>query len=377
MQIDLVVGKDLMTSIKAPLPKDSPRSTTLALQDHTAQKQLDMRLTGKENLAWELLNASPDGITLVTLDGTIVFANETTCRRYGKSLDNLIGTSIWDCIPSDKVAHWRTILKQVIETEQPISFVDRDNETWRKMLFYPIHGGTSAQMIALYASDITAQIDAEERLKRMTLQLVTLQEDERRRISQDLHDDIGQSMTALVLSLKAIDEAATAGEKGVGQQIKDAIRGVEAIMKQVRQVFYQLRPPSLDVLPLAQALEFFCRTFGQQTSLHVDFNSETLPSIPDLQATALYRLVQEGLNNAAKHAHATAVWVNLDYSDGEVSLSVEDNGQGFNPTTIDRNMGLLGIRDRFLMLNGSFDIESAPGKGTRLFGSLPLAVRKE
>jgi signal transduction histidine kinase len=102
-----------------------------------------------------------------------------------------------------------------------------------------------------------------------------------------------------------------------------------------------------------------------------------LPPIPDLKATALYRLVQEGLNNAVKHARATSVWVNLDYSDGEVSLSVEDNGQGFNPKTVDRNMGLLGIRDRFLMLNGSFDIESAPGKGTRLFGSLPLAAPKE
>ena len=231
-------------------------------------------------------------------------------------------------------------------------------------------------MIALYSWNITPQINAEERLKRMTLQLVTLQEDERRRISQDLHDDIGQSMTALMLGLKAIDGALTAGDKNVGYQIRAAIRSVEAIMKQVRQVFYQLHPPSLDVLPLAQALESFCRTFGQQTGLHVDFNSETLPSIPDLQATALYRLVQEGLNNAVKHAHATSVWVNLDYAEGEVNLSVEDNGQGFNPKTIDRNMGLMGIRDRFLMLNGSFDIESAPSKGTRLSGSLPLTARK-
>ncbi len=363
-----------MASTKAPLPKDSQPSANLTQQDHTAQQQSDIRPASQENLAWVLLNTSPDGITLITLDGTIVFANETTCRRYGKSLDDLINTNIWDCTPADKVAHWRIIQKQVIETGQPIAFVDRDNETWNKMLFAPIHGETSAKMIALYTSDITQQINAEERLKRMTLQLVTLQEDERHRISQDLHDDIGQGMTALVLGLKAIDGAVTAGEKDVGQQIKDAVRSVEAIMKQVRQVFYQLHPPSLDALPLALALESFCHTFGQQAGLHVYFNSETLPPMPDLQATALYRLVQEGLNNAAKHARATSVWVNLDYSDGDVSLSVEDNGQGFNPKTIDRNMGLLGIRDRFLMLNGSFDIESAPGKGTRLFGSLPLAA---
>ena len=364
-----------MASTKAPPPKDSP-SANLTLQEHAARKQLDIRPTLKEDLAWVLLNTSPNGITLVALDGAIVLANETACRRFGKSLDDLINTNIWECAPSDKVAHWRIILKQVIETGLPITFVDRDNEIWNKMLFYPIHGETSVEMIALYVSDITQQINAEERLKRMTLQLVTLQEDERRRISQDLHDDIGQSMTALVLGLKAIDGAVAAGEKNVGSQIKDAIQSVEVTMKQVRQVFYQLHPPSLDTLPLAQALESFCRTFEQQTGLHVDFNSETLPPIPDLQATALYRLVQEGLNNAVKHARATSVWVNLDYSEGEVSLSVEDNGQGFNPKTIDRNMGLLGIRDRFLMLNGNFDIESAQAKGTRLFGSLPLAVHK-
>ncbi len=364
-----------MKSTKTPRPRDSMRSEILTTQERTAQKQLDIRPVSKENLPWELLNACLDGISLITLDGTVVYANETICRRYGKSIDALVGTNILDSAPSNNVAHWRIILKQVIETGQPIALVDRDNDTWSKMLFYPIHAEPPVKMIAIYVSDITQQINAEERLKQMTLQLVNLQEDERRRISQDLHDDIGQSMTALVLGLKAIDGAVTAGDKDIGQQIKDAIRSVEVIMKQVRQVFYQLHPPSLDALPLAQALESFCRTFGQQTGVHVDFTSEILPPIPDLQATAFYRLVQEGLNNAIKHAHATSVWVNVDYSDSDVSLSVEDNGQGFNPKTIDRTMGLLGIRDRFVMLNGSFDIESAPGKGTRLFGSLPLVVR--
>lgn len=358
-----------------PAPNDSHVAARVTLHDDTAQQQADIRHTSMEDLALTLLNTSPDAIMLIGVDGAIVTANESACQRYGKPSHALIDTSIWDCAASGKVIHWKTILGRVIQTGQPIAFVDRDNESWTRMLFSPIHSESSVTMIALHVSDVTRQIDAEERLKRMTLQLVTLQEDERRRISQDLHDEIGQSMTALVLDLKAIDGALTAGDKDVGQQIRDVRRGVEAVMKQVRQIFYHLHPPSLDALPLAQALESFCCTFAPQTGLHVDFSSDALPPIPALQATALYRLAQEGLNNAAKHARATSVWVSLDHADGEVRLSVEDNGQGFNPKAIDRNMGLQGIRDRFLMLNGSFDIESAAGKGTRLFGSLPLTAR--
>ena len=106
-----------MASTKTSPLKDSQYSSNLTPQDRPRQKPLDSEPTAQGNLAWELLNISPDGITLVTLDGLIVFANETTCRRYEKSLDTLIGTSIWNCVPSDKVAHWRIILNQVIETD--------------------------------------------------------------------------------------------------------------------------------------------------------------------------------------------------------------------------------------------------------------------
>jgi hypothetical protein len=130
----------------------------------------------------------------------------------------------------------------------------------------------------------------------MTLQLVTLQEDERHRISQDLHDDIGQGMTALVLGLKAIDEAVTAGEKDVGQHIKDAVRSVEAIMKQVRQVFY--RPsPSLDAMPPPRQWNF-CRTLGN-SRLHV-FNSETLPDDRP-SGNGIVSPGPGGLNNTKTH----------------------------------------------------------------------------
>ncbi len=332
-------------------------------------------LARRDKLIAALFNAPTDAIGLIGLDGTILYANEKQCRQLNKPREALIGTSIWNVYPSDKVNHRKIILKQVIENGQPITFIDRYQTHWFEITFYPIAGENGTEQIALYGRDITKQIVAEEKLKRMTLQLITIQEDERRRISQDLHDDIGQSLTALILSLKAIDGKLVSNQGEAGDQVKSAIRNVEALMRQVRQVFYQLRPPSLDTLPLPKALESFCAAFEPYTSLQVDFSCPSdLPVIPNVQALALYRLVQEGLNNAAKHARATSVWINLDCDNSEVTLSIEDNGQGFDPSKSGGGMGLTGIRDRFLMLNGTFDIESVPGKGTRLFGTLPLTM---
>lgn len=333
----------------------------------------------KDKLLQLLFNLATDAIVLVDRDGTIQIANATYARRVGKRVDELLGSKMWDwCVPT-QVTHRKIMLSQVIATGASVHFVDQRDKQWNAVTFFPLLDATGyVESVLIHARDITAQIDAEEKLKRTILRTITIQEDERRRISQDLHDDLGQSLTALILSLKSIDGRLATEQEEVGTSLKNAIRNVENLMRQIRLVLYQLRPPALDTLPLPNALESFCSSFAQLTGLHVDFSSATdLPPIPPLQATALYRLVQEGLNNAAKHARATAVWVNLDYADGEVSVSVEDNGHGFDPLKIRTGLGLQSIRDRFTMLNGTLDVESVVGKGTRLFGALPLTQHHE
>jgi signal transduction histidine kinase len=268
-------------------------------------------------------------------------------------------------------------MNKAVNSGLPLQFTDRRGDQWDEVLIHPIHGASGKiEHIASYTRDITKQIRAEERLKLVTLQLLTNQEDERRRVAQDLHDDLGQSMTALILNLKAIESEIASGHNDeVGDQVKEAIHAVEDMMRHIRQVCYELRPPSFATLPLAEVLETLCSSLALPTDLRVIFSSqEQLLPVPDVQATALYRLVQEGLNNVAKHAQATSVWINLEYADGEVNISLEDDGQGFDPhRRPSRGMGLQGLRERFSMLNGDFDVESAPDKGTRLYGSLPLA----
>ncbi len=234
--------------------------------------------------------------------------------------------------------------------------------------------GTNLDITVAKNQILTSRTQVEKRLAQLNNQLINIQEEERRRISQDLHDDTGQEMTALLLRLNAIHTSLDPEQYLVREQLGAAIQIVEGLMNQVRQLAYQLRPPSLDSVPLSKALESLCTSFGQNAGMRVDFSSDAdLPPIPNLQATALYRMVQEGLNNAIKYAQASMVWVNLDYLDGEVSCSVEDNGQGFDLNKIGGGMGLIGLQERFRLLNGGLEIESAPNEGTRLVGFLPLA----
>jgi PAS domain S-box-containing protein len=227
------------------------------------------------------------------------------------------------------------------------------------------------QDITLRKQAESERMEAEKQLKALTQQLLTIQEAERKRIAQDLHDDIGQGMTALLLRLNAILNNAS---PEMGGNLLDAIRSAELLMGQVRQLARRLYPPPLETLSLPKALESLCSSFSQHAKLYVDLSSdENLPPIPNLQGTILFRLAQEGLNNIVKYSKATSVWINLDYMEGEVGLSLEDNGQGFDLNGVEKGLGLRSLEERFRLLNGRFEVESTPGEGTRICGFLPLA----
>ena len=331
----------------------------------------------EQRLLYELLEACPNAIEVFDLDGKVLYINEAGALYHVMPADEILGASIWNLYPPSQAAHRKTMLNKAIDSGLPVRFTDRCDDHWVDVLIYPIVGPSGkAEEAVTYMHDVTRQIRAEEQLKLVSLQLVTNQEDERRRIAQDLHDDIGQSMTALILDLKTIHGQLIPDREDIGEQIKDTIHIVEDIMRHIRQVLYELRPPRFENASLAETLESFCSSMTLSTDLRIVFScQDQLPLIPDAQATALYRLLQEGMNNAIKHAKATSVWVNLEYLDGEVSISLEDDGQGFDPSQRSSyGIGLQGLRDRFLTLGGNFDVESAQGKGTRLYGSLPIVM---
>ncbi|HTX80348.1 MAG TPA: histidine kinase, partial [Longilinea sp.] len=256
-------------------------------------------LADLDSIAWTLLNAKAIETTLIDRAGLVISINQVASQYIGKPVKQIIGHHIWDFIPIANEDHFKILLNQVITTHKEICFQHKDRERWVKTLIYPVQEeDNQVTSIALCSSDITPQVEAEEKLKRVLMELVTTQEDERHRISQDLHDDVGQKMTALLFELRAIKDTIEHEQKVSHKEINSVIRNLETIIKHVRQIFYQLYPPSLSKMDLPKVLEAFCSTFEEANNLQVDFScQEEIPELPDVYNKAIYRFIQEGLTN--------------------------------------------------------------------------------
>lgn len=329
-------------------------------------------------VAWNLLDIIEDMLILVDEQGAILWVNKKTAKYLRKPPENLTGVYVWDVYPTRKIDHLKILFHEVMTLERPVSFIDKVEDRWIEMLIQLVNNDKGdLEGVAFQARDITAQIEAEESLKHISLQLITVQEDERHRIAQDLHDEIGQQMTALLLELRSVQKAAGTEHPEDANRVQDAIQNLEGIMKGLRQVFYQLYPPSLHNAALNEVLSSLCSMFTRSTGVHVDLSfQEDFPVISNVYEVALYRFVQEGLSNAAKHGKASSVWVNLDAAEDGISISLEDDGLGFDPRKSLSGLGLRGIRERFLALKGGLEVESALGKGTKLFGFLPVETNQ-
>jgi signal transduction histidine kinase len=212
-------------------------------------------------------------------------------------------------------------------------------------------------------------------LQDLSARLVTAQEQERRHIARELHDEIGQALTAIKMELAYAGRAIDAGAVS-GQALQTAKSITDTALHQVRDLSYLLHPAALDEFGLIPALDSYMKSFGRRHDIVTDLSDEGMESrlSPETEAAA-YRIVQEALNNVAKHAKATECRVRFSRTPELLRVAVEDNGGGFDPAAVRtadrRGLGLIGIRERASYLKGSVTIDSAPGQGTRLVVELP------
>jgi PAS domain S-box-containing protein len=323
-----------------------------------------------------LLDIETDQIAWCDLVGNLLFVNTSAAYKFGKPANELLNSCIWNVYPESYKSHHQILMNQVIKNGQQVTVKNKIHDSWVETLLFPIHGADDkVEYVVFITRDISPFIETENRLKQVLMQLINAQEDERYRISRDLHDEIGQRMTSLILQLRGVKDSVENEKQITIDEINNSIRDLETINKQVRQVFYQLYPPSLNRMSLTKVLEAFCTSIGEANNLKVDFNcQEGLPELHEKQNLVVYRFFQEGLNNVIKHSNSTAVWINLDCSDGFVNFSLEDNGGGFDQEQVEYGVGLHGIGERLAALNGKLKIESAPEKGTRLSGVLPVMM---
>lgn len=221
--------------------------------------------------------------------------------------------------------------------------------------------------------------DSEQAARRLSLDLIGAQEEERRRIARELHDSVGQSLASSKMTLQAYLRKSGANERGA-EQLSEIVDNLDKCLAETRTISYLLHPPLLDELGFASAARAFADGFSIRSGTHVNFDiPDRMPRLQPGVELVLFRILQESLTNVMRHAHSPTVNIRVVLEHDHVCITVRDHGDGMQPELIERlnahgvggGVGLSGMRERVLQLRGSFEIRSED-KGTAICATLPL-----
>ncbi len=362
------------------------------------------------------------GIAFFRVTGAFVEANDTFLRLTGYTRDDLAAGRVrWDTMtPPHCLARSLRAMTEFHAlgrtTPYEKEYVRKDGTRWRALV---AAARLSDDEGVEYAIDITQRKAADEELQQhrkelelsvqertaeldamngalrdeiierrrgedsrqdLLRQIVSAQEEERRRISRELHDEVGQHLAALMLGLKSLeDRPADASAIATLRQLQEI---TELVGREVHEMALNLRPTALDDLGLSRTLSNYLEEWSARSRVPADFHSalDAGERLPSHLETTLYRIVQEALTNVLKHARATRVSVIVERRGDQVIAIVEDNGGGFETQPIDarsssKRLGLLGMKERAALVDGELSIESTPGRGTTIFVRIPCAKK--
>jgi len=233
------------------------------------------------------------------------------------------------------------------------------------------------RLIDTFNAVIEAAAAHRQRMRDVSARSQISVEDERKRVARELHDGIAQELAALRVRLRL---ARSAVEPHLRERILDEVGdGISDAIEELRRVARGLRPPALEMLGLAAAIESYARPVADAAGIVLDFRGDDVSGLlPDETELALYRVLQEALSNIVRHSGAASVTIRLDREDDHVRMSIRDDGKGFDTSGPDRHwggLGLFGMEERAAAVGGRLDIMSARGEGTRLDVVIPIGVR--
>ena len=358
-------------------PRELHLAIELAIQRHrlTAQREqaLQTRITN-------LLETMTDGFVIIDRDWRYVFVNHRAGEIFNRAPQLLIGRPIWEEFPDGVGQPFYDAYQRVMRERQPEQIEEyyAPWDRWFENRIFPSDDG-----ISIYFQEITERKRAErqialanQRLQALSASLLTVQEEERRALARELHDELGQSLTALKITLQSLGlRPETAALQG---QIEAAVSIADTALGQARQMSLNLRPPQLDDLGLPAAIRWNLGRQAGLAGLNAHFSTSDVPDdLPEPVAITCYRISQEALTNVLRHAHARNAWIRLQSGAGQLQLEVQDDGAGFDPAPSfagAASMGVLGMQERATLAGGRLEIESAPGRGCLVRAIFPLAA---
>jgi PAS domain S-box-containing protein len=313
----------------------------------------------------------------------------------GYSAREAVGRTLWDfLLPPEEVDQAKATFAAILEGPETTRIYER---TWigkdgsRRVIAWSSiarRGAEGAVRRVIGAGiDITprklaqdALRRSEDQLRRLTANLLTAQEEERKRVARELHDDLNQRMAMLANEVATLEKTPPGSARLLREQLRSLREQVDGLSDDLRRTAHRLHPSALEHLGLVAALESQCSDFLKLHPIEIELAHRSVPeSIPFDVSLCLYRVAQECLNNIAKHSGAGKATVAIRGDRDGILLSVTDNGRGFDPSLAaeQSGLGIVGIRERVRLVDGAVSIHSRPGHGTRIDVRVPAAKRMD
>ena len=376
------------TSAKLACDKQgNPVKIIGSLHNITRRKRIEESLRESEKTLKAILEASPVGIGLFR-NRIFDWANKAMYRMLGYEEDSLLGESARVLYPDDKEydrigRELYTGIKATGTGHVEARWIKKDGGVIHCFLqARALDPSDTEKAIILAAMDITDQKKAEEYIHILTHELIRAQEDERTMISRELHDRVAQDLSVSKIECDMVLKNQPALLPEVKQKIIGISNGLHRAINTIRDLSYELRPPGLDQIGLAETISQYCEEFSEKTGLNVDFTSAGMDSLKLNFNTKinLYRLVQEGLNNTRKHADASHITIRLTASHPNIILRINDDGKGFDVkerlanALNEKRMGIRSMEERVNLLQGNIEIQSQPMQGTKISIKIPYTT---
>ncbi len=347
-----------------------------------AGKQRDQVFTleGAGHAYRVLIESMNEGALTLTSDKMILYANQCFARMVKCPLEQVTGSSFRRFLSAANRAMLRPLLKRADQSGSKIQVLLNACDGSQMPALISIRplamNGSQSATFGVVVTDMTDARQSEELLRNLTRRLMQAQEEERNRISRELHDVIAQTLTGINIRLETLKKEAADGATGLARNLTRNIARTQRLVEKsvviVQQFARKLRPTMLDDLGLIPALHSFAKLFSQRTRIHVDL--KVFAGVEQLDSdkrTVLYRVAQEALNNVSRHAQASRVEISIQKLADGIGMKIKDNGKSFSLERLShakgrKRLGLLGMRERVEMVGGNFCVESSPGKGTEI-----------
>lgn len=369
------VARDLSERKKAEMELKRAREE-LERRSHDLERQVRKR-TREIN---SIIRYTPAIVYLKDKDALYKMINSRYEELFGLRNEEIQGKSDYDIFPPEVAGRMRARDLEILRERRPWqgeeTIPQKDGvHTYLSVKFPLFDEQGEVSGLCGIATDITELKKAQEQMRRFSGSILTSQEKERAAIARELHDELGQVLTALRMDAVWLHERVKGRDAKAAERAAAMCQLIDSTIDEVRALATRLRPGVLDDLGLLEALEWYTSEFNKRTGISCTFRHRNVPRVENLVATAAYRIAQEALTNVARHSMASQVSVSLQVKDNLLTLAVTDNGCGFDVRRMAESdcLGLAGMRERASLVGGSLEIQSRPGKGTRVCFKLPFS----